>query len=86
MEMMSEINSVDADKAAQIARKHAIALSGNLAAFTFKLLSVAPNSQEGIWRVLCEYHARVTDTGPARYMIKVNIATGTVISIEEQKG
>lgn len=83
--MIAQVNSVDADKAAQIARRHAIALSGNLASFTFKLISVAPNSQEGIWKVQCEYQARVTDSSPARYMIKVNIASGTVISIEEQQ-
>lgn len=81
---MSGGAEVDAAKAAQIARAHAIQVSGNLAIFTFKLDKVEPNTAQDVWKVHCEYVARALDKEPTRYLIRVNTATGHVIDITQE--
>ena len=77
---MAVLEEIDAAKAAAVAHTHAISVS-SLASFTFRLISVDKNTQENIWKVVCEYYGTAADKAPTRYVIKVDVSKGTVVSI-----
>ena len=72
----------DAAKAAQIAREYAISLHGGLALYSFKVLSVQPNSVENLWYVDCEFLPTAKDIKPSQYRIKVNTQNGQIAQVE----
>ena len=82
--MADSTKEIDAAKAAAVARTHAISVSGNLATYTFKLSSVERNTDPNVWKVHCEYLSRPSDAGPTKYLVKVNVASGEVVSIQQE--
>ena len=60
----------DASKAAQLVQEHVISLHGNLAKFTFKIVSV--ELKNNIWNVVCEFTVRIPDENRTKYLFKVN--------------
>ncbi|MEK6923621.1 MAG: hypothetical protein AABW54_00075 [Candidatus Micrarchaeota archaeon] len=75
------MNDLDAAKAAELVKKHAVALHGNLANYSFKLISVAPNTENDVWKVTCEYLVTATDTTPVKYLFRVNVSHGQILDI-----
>ncbi|MFA6330279.1 MAG: hypothetical protein WCX64_06420 [Candidatus Micrarchaeia archaeon] len=82
--MAVENLEIDAAKAAAIARNQAISVSGNLATYTFKLSLVEKNTDPDVWKVHCEYLTRPSDADPTKYLIKVNVASGKIVSIKQE--
>ncbi len=79
---MPDDAGVDAANAAKIAKNYAVTMSP-IADFTFRIYSVNRNTEQNIWKVLCEYYSAASDKQPTIYLIRVDVARGAVVDINK---
>ena len=83
--MDEEKKQIDARIATRTVKEYFHEQSGPMGVLFFKVESVRPNSQEGVYYVRCGFYSNPGANKPSRYEVKVNINTGNIINVEELK-
>lgn len=74
---------IDAAEATRIVRGYFEEQSGPLGVLFFRVESVTPNTEEGVYKVRCSFYPTPGSSKLSRYEVRVNIDTREIVDVIE---